>query len=729
MQKRLQAISQALIRRYGSRGRRAAENLRHWLTGDVVLVDKQVLERHLSEEHLDLLFDAFWQPLPFGTGGRRGQVGYGYNRMNETTVAMTVQGHCDYLREAFPSLDRPSVVVANDVRVFHDIGGVYGFLGSDHPLLGASSRSFAVLACEIYAGNGVIAYLESPDDPQALLSTPELSFAIAELGTQGGVILSASHNPPDDNGIKVYDQYGSQPIAPDDQHLLDKMRNAASLRRMPFRQALAAGLIRPLPEHLHQRYLESYVALYGDFFTPRDDMPIVYTPLCGCGGSTVGHLLRRLGFPVRIPHDQHPDGRFTPIPFRAPNPEVPESTAPAKAFADQQGSGIVLSSDPDADRVGLEVKLSDGSWYHMDGNQIASIIAYALMLDPQGPGRKGLVMETLVTTRLVGEIARRRGESPVVDDLRVGFKYMADVMKSLRRTGHFRDTYCSPDQLVLATEESHGVIVIPTILDKDATGACMFLAGLYQRLRAQGRTLLDYYVDILEDIGGYATTNRSIMLRGAEGLKQKDQIMESLRSNPPTTLAGHEIQRVVDHWDEDLFGPLLSETDRLPRNLLVFYSPRLVVAVRPSGTEPKQKFYCHILPDGSASGLKGQELLDSLRREADKAGNAVYNELLAIIGKHLDEPALLMPDIVELHHKLDFQENIAPELLERVSSGEPDQLEQILDWLGRRSSGMLSGADALPALKKPILCLVQDWPAELRASALCRALRDWASSR
>jgi phosphoglucomutase/phosphomannomutase len=210
----------------------------------------EILAQHLQEKHVPLLFDAFWQVLPFGTGGRRGRVGYGSNRLNHSTVAMTVQGHCQHLRGLFPDRTDLAVVVANDVRVFKDISGVYRFLGRSHPLLGTSSRSLAKLACQIYAGNGIVAYLAEPSSDGAVLTTPELSFLINQLQAAGGINLSASHNPPDDNGIKVYDQFGSQPVAPDDQLLVDAMTQATSLQSMPFNRAVEERLIRDIPANL-----------------------------------------------------------------------------------------------------------------------------------------------------------------------------------------------------------------------------------------------------------------------------------------------------------------------------------------------------------------------------------------------------------------------------------------------------------------------------------------------
>ena len=230
--------------------------------------------------------------------------------------------------------------------------------------------------------------------------------------------------------------------------------------------------------------------LYGGVFTPRPDIPVVYTPLCGCGLRSAGAVMRKLGFPVLSPPDQGPDGTFAPIPFRAPNPEVSEATVPATRFAESVGSGVVLSSDPDADRVGLEARLADGSWYHFDGNKIATLLAYYLMLDPDGPQRRGLVMETLVTTKILGQIAATAGDSWIIDDLLVGFKYMANVLKVLEQRGRWENACTRPESLVLATEEAHGLMLTSAIRDKDSAPACMFLAALYQKVRQEGRNLL-----------------------------------------------------------------------------------------------------------------------------------------------------------------------------------------------------------------------------------------------
>jgi phosphoglucomutase/phosphomannomutase len=713
---------------YGELGKGAAARLREWLSGVVPYAYPEILEKHLEERHVPLLLDAFWQVLPFGTGGRRGRVGYGANRLNPATVAMTVQGHCEYLRRAFPGRHEMAVVVANDVRVFRDISGAYQFLGGAHPLLGVSSRSLGRLACEVYAGNGIVSYFAEPRADHAVLSTPELSFLIGELGAVGGINLSASHNPPDDNGVKVYDEYGSQPVAPHDQRLIDAMEQARDVRAFSFQEALERGMIREVPRSLHQKYIDAYIRLYGDVHRPQPEALVVYTPLCGCGLTTVGEVLERLRFPVATPPDQGPDGAFAVIPFKAPNPEVPQATEPARKFAQQKGSGIVLSSDPDADRVGVEVRLADGSWYHLDGNQIAALLCYYLMLDPAGPRRRGLVIETLVTTKILAKIVERAGDSWLIDDLLVGFKYVADVLKTLEREGRWKSVACSPQQLVVAVEESHGVVMIPTIRDKDSVPACMYLAALYQKLRREGRTLLDYYIQILEELGAYDNVARSIMMRGAEGMLKKDGIMESLRASPPKTLGGQAVRKVVDYWDQESFGPFVSESDKLPRNVLQIFTDAFIITVRPSGTEPKLKFYCQLLPSGEPSTARGMELLRQARETAHRAARLVYNDLLARIGLSLGDAGLLLPDIVDLDLMQQFERETVPRLEEKLFRGGFHSLEELLAWLRAEAATMTPGADPLPALKAPLAYLCGQWSKQSAGTGLLDQLGGWANS-
>jgi len=723
--KALDRMCELLEKKYDGAGKAAAENLREWISGKLPYTYPEKIAQHLEEKYLDFVFDAFWQVLPFGTGGRRGKVGYGPNRMNPTTLAMTVQGHCQYLKSIFPDAKDLAVVVANDVRVFHDIAGNYAFLEKDHPLVGVSSRSMAKLACQIYAGNGITAYFSDPESDKAVLSTPELSFLISALKTVGGVNLSASHKPPDDNGVKVYDQYGSQPVAPYDQILTDAMNKVSHIEFLPFDKALSEGKIKKIPAEYHEKYINTYIRLYNNVHKPDPKIPVVYTPLCGCGLTTVGEVLTRLGFNYLTPSDQKPDGSFAVIPFKAPNPEVFDSTRPARDFADKNNAGIVISSDPDADRIGVEIKLANGSWYHLDGNQIASILCYFLMLDPEGPRKKGLVLETLVTTKILGKIVEKRGDSYLVDDLLVGFKYMAHVLKTLAKEGKYKHVSCSPDDLVLATEESHGVLLVPSIKDKDSVPAAMYFAALYQNLHKKGKNILDYYIQILEELGGYDNVNRSIMMVGAQGMLKQKKIMEAIRLNPPKTFGGYKVNKMSDYWDEKVFGPFASNTDRLPRNVLQIFTDAFVITIRPSGTEPKLKFYCQLLPYGEKSPLKGQALLVHVREQAEKAARVVYKEILAKIDCTMEEAGLLLPDIVDLDSKLHFEKNTVPALLEHLKTKRFTKKEEVLNWLKKEAASMTPGADPLPALKKPLAYLCQICEKEVSGSSLLESLKEW----
>jgi phosphoglucomutase/phosphomannomutase len=709
---------------YGERGRAAGQNLERWLSGEVPFAYPEVLARVVTEGPLALSFDAFFQVLPFGTGGRRGRVGYGPNRINPATIATTIQGHCDYLRRAFGQTAELCVVVANDVRVFRDLAGTYGFLGGEHPLLGVGSRALAKLACEVYAQNGVIAYLTDPDSDRAYLTTPELSFVISALSAAGGVNLSASHNPPDDNGVKVYDEHGSQPVPPADQRLLDTMSEVTAIERMPFEEARRRGLVRTIPGELHDRYLAGYVELYRcDGWGAPTAAPIVFTPLCGCGLDSAGAVLSRLGFRVEVPPSERPDGTFAAIPFRTPNPEIPQSTEPARNYATEVGSAIVLSSDPDADRIGLEVRLRDGSWYHFDGNQIASVLCYALMLDPEGPRRAGLVIETMVTTKILGRIAELRGDSVVIDDLLVGFKYVADVLKTLAAGQSYRGVSRRPEELVLAAEESHGVIFLPSIRDKDCAPACMVLAALHQRLQAQGKNLHDYYAEILSLVGPYDSVSRSIMMTGAAGLERKDRIMKWLRETPPRSVAGQPVERIADYWDERAFGPMKSESDRASRDVIQIFTSRFIVTVRPSGTEPKLKYYCQLLPGAAPLAETGAELIDALRASCDAAARPLYNALLTPLGLTLGPAALLLPDVIDLDRKLELDGETFPELLRRLREGTFGDLDAVLGWLRQAAAHAMPGADVLPALKQPLAAACE---ALVDPPPLAGALVRWA---
>lgn len=267
--------------------------------------------------------------------------------------------------------------------------------------------------------------------------------------------------------------------------------------------------------------------------------------------------------------------------------------------------------------------------------------------------------------------------------------------------------------------------MIPTIMDKDSTPACMYLSALYQRLHKQGRTLLDYYTDILEELGGYDDIGRSITMTGAEGVAKRDRIMNSLRQNPPTEIGGYAVQKIVDFWDQDTFGAFVSETDKLPRNVIQYTTEAFFLTVRPSGTEPKLKLYCQVVPYGEPSKAKGLELLREVRVKADGVSRQVYNSLLGRIDLSLSEASLMLPDIIDLNRKLDFELQAVPQLREALAKGTFADLDELLGWLREQVAAMTPGANPLPALKAPLAHLCQEWSAEPGSTPLLRELADW----
>jgi hypothetical protein len=277
-------------------------------------------------------------------------------------------------------------------------------------------------------------------------------------------------------------------------------------------------------------------------------------------------------------------------------------------------------------------------------------------------------------------------------------------------------------------------MLTPAIRDKDSAGACMFLAALYQKLRAERRNLLDYYVEILEKLGGYADTGRSIVMTGADGGIQRDRIVASLRASLPQTLGGRPVRKVVDYWNEGLFGKLQSSTDQLSRNVLQFFLDGLVVTVRPSGTEPKLKFYCQLVPfdspeaGSSVSGLRGVDLLRDLTSKVEAMARAVYQELLARVDLHLGDAGLLLPDLIDVGRKREFERKTIPELHEGLVRRRFRDVAGLFDWLRVEVGGMTPGADPLPALRSSLGYLAREWRSELGSVPLLTDLEEWAGT-
>ena len=689
-----------------------------WLSDPMYEALRGPILAHVESRQFALLLDSFYQFIPFGTGGRRGRVGYGPNRINPVTVALSVQGHCNYLR----ATKSPSgkVVVAFDTRIFADISGIYAFLGAGHPLLNLTSRLLAISACEIYAGNGFEVYtpLLAAPGSAAYLTTPELSFAIRRLGALGGMNVSASHNHPDDNGFKFFNAQGAQDVPPADQEMTGYMLDVKGIQRIPFETAVARGLIQPVPPEVHEQYIQTNLALLSKPVWPG--LKVVYTPLCGTGDTTVGDVLRRAGVDVQVYAPQaHFDGTFASVPFRLPNPEVPEAARPALIWAKEMEADVLLCTDPDADRLGVYARASDGRWRYLNGNQIGSMLAYYLVADGVvGPRRSGLLIKTLVTTGMIESIAKQAG-CRIVGDLLVGFKYIANVLLNLERDGRHGEIEASPRDLVLAAEESHGFLLTPEIRDKDAAGAAVVICELLSQLRASGRFLPEYLDALALESGDYHSVSRSIVMRGIRGGELLAAMMRSLRENPPAEMGGLPVRHRADLLSEE-HGPLLSETDRQARNFLVFQLDGCQVVVRPSGTEPKAKIYVDLRGASLAEGAERTEAAVFARQLAAR----ILDACIGTIGYRLSASANLLPDYVDLDLKADFDKGFRSDLVAAAATFAGLDEAGRLQWLRQRLAPYAAGADPLDAAGAAIDSICDDLARESADAGVQAAIRD-----
>ena len=664
---------------------------------------RQILRWMVEAEEFDLLLDSFYQVIPFGTGGRRGPVGVGPNRINPYTIGSSVQGHTEYLRLRFPEADPLKVVVAYDVRKFHNLRGTYPS-HLNNPLLGLSSRDFADIAASVYAAAGVQVY-SLPEGSGDYISTPELSFLIRDLGAHGGVNVSASHNHPDDNGSKYYNAEGGQEIPPDDEELASIVDRVQEIHVAGAGDPRRAALVHDVPARSRQSFIDMNLDLCLRK-APRNGN-FVFTGLHGTGTWTVGRCLEEMGFEkgrqLFYVEDQcEVRSDFRNVTFRSPNPEVPESLQKGIKLAKNVDADLVLATDPDADRLGGAAR--DGDQFRfISGNEFASIIARYRMesLDASGelPSRP-LGIKTVVTTDLVRKVVESKN-GVVVGDLLVGFKYIAAVLGSLERTGRFRDLESSVDDFLVAAEESHGFMLTPAVRDKDAAGAAVVLAELTSDLAARNETVYDYLIDTYKRYGYHANTVRSTVMQGASGSANIRKIQMELRNSPPATLGGRAVLDVNDYWDEDKYGPILSETDRSSRNLISFtVEGGINATIRPSGTEPKNKVYLELAapplgPDVTRTEFERHR--NRIDREVKEFSNGILSQMLAIIGVSLPPYAFEISDLVGLQQKVDFCERFLPEFerkADEVVSGRTDETA-VRTWVDGRLASYGPDARAL----------------------------------
>ena len=542
---------------------------REWLSSSVYDADTQAEVRRMLEnsDKTDLV-ESFYQSLEFGTGGLRGIMGVGTNRMNIYTVGAATQGLSNYLNKNFKDLKQIAVVIGHDCR--------------------NNSRLFAEVSANIFAANGIKVYLFDDMRP-----TPEMSFAIRQLGCQSGIILTASHNPKEYNGYKAYWDDGAQVLAPHDKGIIEEVNKVTAEDIKGLNTVLDAAnpLIEIIGEEIDKLYLEQIktISIDPEVIQRQKDMKIVYTPIHGTGMMLIPRSLKMWGFENvnTVPEQMVKDGNFPTV--QSPNPENAEALSMAIALAKKIDADIVMASDPDADRVGMACKNSDGEWVLVNGNQTCMIFLYYIIKNRIAMGKmKGneFVVKTIVTTELIKAIADKNNVE--MYDCYTGFKWIARQIRLNE----------GKKQYIGGGEESYGFLAEDFVRDKDAVSACSLLAEICAWAKDQGKTLFDVLMDIYVEYGFALNQTINVVKPGKTGADEIKQMMVDFRANPPKELAGEEVVLVKDYQTlkaTDNKGNVSDIDQPEPSNVLQWYTAGgTKVSVRPSGTEPKIKFYVEV---------------------------------------------------------------------------------------------------------------------------------------
>lgn len=570
----------------------ALENLKRWLEEKEFAEYQQQLHALIENGRFELLLDSFYQVIPFGTAGRRGPVGIGPNRINPWTIQASAQGHSNYLLDKFGAdAKKRGLVICYDVRKYPDTKLYAADL--PNPIGGISSKDLALYAALVYAANDIKCYMFD-----SCRSTPELSFAIRHLHAVSGIVISASHNPKEDNGKKVYSSDGGQLLPPEDQRLSDTVNKVKEIKRISKEDAKSKGLLEEIGDKVDKAYIKAVTsqALAGNTID-KSNLTVVYSPLHGVGITSAYQVMLQNGFKVVLDEKTASlDGAFPNVKFNIPNPEVVESMETMITKGKEVDADILINTDPDADRLGLMAKISgtgkDATYRYFSGNEIGIVLSHYVLEERKRhnklPGN-GILVKTTVTSELIAKIAHSYGIQ-IIGDLLVGFKYIAGEIKKLQDRHEEK-------RFLLGMEESHGFLVGTYARDKDAAGAALLLCELAAELKAEGKNIAGYLDGIYTKFGYHSHEQTSLIFLGAEGKEKIDKITASLRQNPPNTLGKWKITRVIDRWQG---APISSETDRSSRNVLTFdIEPSqgvdfIKITVRPSGTEPKVKIYIEV---------------------------------------------------------------------------------------------------------------------------------------
>jgi len=650
--------------------------LETWLTDEAFKDYVPQIAYLIKKEKWNFLMDSFYQVIPFGTGGRRGLVGVGPNRINTWTIQASAQGHSQYLlRQYGEQAKQRGVILAFDVRKYTQ-AGIYDETLAN-PVRNLDGRRLANAAAAVYAANEIKVYMF-----KAERSTPELSYAIRYLNAVSGDMFSASHNLPSDNGKKVYDQYGGQLIPPEDQILVDEVAgNVTEIKVVDIDEAAERGMIELIDEQVDHAY---YDAVSQVSLSDERELKIVYSPLHGTGLTSVYPILRKLDFDVTLdPRTSNLSGAFENVTFNIPNPEVIESFDNALPFARKVNADILISTDPDADRIGVMIN-HNGSWQFLTGNEIGIILTNYAISKYRSIGRlnrENVMIKTDVTSSLMQKIAQENGVQ-CIGDLLVGFKYIADEMNKIETEGNIND-------FIFGAEESHGYLTGNYARDKDAACAAIWLSEHAAELKKQQKTLLDDLNELYASYGYCHNYLTEIRLLGAKGMEQIGLIMDHLRNTKIESFGNFSVKERLDRRRGDP-QPHLSKTDTSARNILIYYidslpeTTAIKLTVRPSGTEPKIKMYLEVAgkPCDPERLEEEKANIAAIRRELEKAFMQYCYRLLEV---DFPERGFLLFWQLPLDDKLKYFE-IENKIVNLKNTADADarknELEKLLLFLG-----------------------------------------------
>ena len=564
-----------------------------WLSDSYDAETRADVQRMLDAEDKTELIDAFYRDLEFGTGGLRGIMGAGSNRMNIYTVGAATQGLANYLKEAFADLPEISVAVGHDVR--------------------NNSRKFAETVADIFSANGIKVYLFDNFRP-----TPELSFAIRHLGCQSGVNVTASHNPKEYNGYKAYWSDGAQIIAPHDTNIIDHVNRIKDVSEIKFQRD--PSKVQIIGKEVDDVYLSKVLSLSLDpeVIKRHHDLKIVYTPIHGTGVHMIPQSLKNYGFTniIHVPEQDIPDGNFSTV--ESPNPEVPSAMAMAIAKAKETNADVIFASDPDADRIGCVVRLENGEYQLLNGNQIVMILLnYILVRNRELGLLKGneFIVKTIVTTETIKAIANNNNVK--MYDCYTGFKWIAAVIRELEG----RERYLG------GGEESYGFLAEDFVRDKDSVSAISLMAEIAAWAKDRGTDYLHMLQEIYVNNGFSLEEGVSVVRKGKTGADEIQQMMRDFRANPPKSLGGSPVVKIKDYADLNVTDVASGKVDKMDMpttsNVLQWFTADgTKISVRPSGTEPKIKFYMEV-----HDTLPSADKYDELTAKAHAKIEAIKKEL------------------------------------------------------------------------------------------------------